>query len=95
MIRLVFRAGDHWMGSILKRKSIPALQYEITGTGPIQQIEVIRDGAVAQTIANRDGGAVMSGEIKGLKPWTGPTWIFLRVHQRDGQRAWSSPIWIE
>ena len=94
-IRLVFRAGDQWMGSILNRKSIPALQYEVKGTGPIQQIEVIRNGAVAKTISNRGGGAEMSGEIQGLAPWSGPTWIFLRVHQRDGQRAWSSPIWIE
>jgi hypothetical protein len=94
-IRLIFRSGANWMGSILKSKKMPAFQYEVDGTGPIKEIDVIRNGAIVRTIANENGDKRMSGEIKGLKPLTGKTWIYIRVTQIDGQQAWASPIWFE
>ncbi len=94
-IRLIFRAGDDWMGSILKRDSMPVFQYEVEGAGKLGEIQVIRDGAIVRKIPNVGGGRKMTGEIRGLKPLAGKTWIYLRVLQEDGQQAWSSPIWLE
>jgi len=94
-IRLIFRAGQHWMGSILPITEAPVFQYEVDGTGPIKEIDVVRNGAIVRTIANPAGGATMSGEIKGLKPLTDKTWFYIRIKQNDGQQAWASPIWFE
>jgi len=94
-IRLIFRAGEHWMGSILALEKIPAFQYEVEGTASLKEIDVIRDGAIVRTIANPGNGRFMRGEITNLKPLNGKTWIYLRVKQHDGQQAWSSPIWLE
>lgn len=94
-IRLIFRAGNDWMGSILQRDDVPTFQYEVEGTAALKEIDVVRDGTIVRTIANNGDGRIMTGELSGLNPLNGKTWVYLRVKQHDGQKAWSSPIWVE
>lgn len=59
----------------------------------LERIEIVRDGEV-----------VHSEAVEGLDAkltWTDPekvgerTWVYLHVIQRDGEEAWSSPVWLE
>ena len=46
-IRLVFTAGDNWMGEIVETASTPEFRFEIKGTGIIKEINFyIGDKAV-------------------------------------------------
>jgi hypothetical protein len=64
----------------------------VHGVEELQRLEIIRDGDV-----------VWTEEIEGLdaelewsdpEPVEGRTWLYLHVIQRDGEEAWSSPVWL-
>ncbi|RMD86227.1 MAG: DUF3604 domain-containing protein, partial [Candidatus Dadabacteria bacterium] len=69
------------------------LYVRVVGTAPLERIDVVRSGKVA-TGAQCDGaldftsayslGALQAGE-----------YVYVRVLQRDGGAAWSSPIFVE
>ncbi|MBN2310381.1 MAG: DUF3604 domain-containing protein [Candidatus Hydrogenedentes bacterium] len=59
----------------------------------IDLIEVIRCG---ETIYRKEGdGFVSFLLLEDPKPIPGVTWYYVRVTQKDGNMAWSSPIWLE
>jgi hypothetical protein len=64
----------------------------IHAVAPLESVEIVKDGAV-----------VWKQEVDGLDvtvSWEDPTapvnehYYYLHVVQKDGQRAWSSPIWV-
>ncbi len=98
------------MGSELNTKIKPGLAYNryitgyIAGTAPIEKIEVIRNGSVIHTINPEktdldfifdDSEAIhkVAFPAKGEVP--GFVYYYLRVLQKNGHIAWSSPIWVD
>ena len=95
-MRLVFRAGEHWMGERVDVAAMPEFAYEVDGEfgAELDRIDVVRDGEVVRTIEG-EGGNRMAGTFR-LEGDFGPkTWVYIHALQRNGEQAWSSPIWLE
>jgi len=91
-----FHLGRHPMGSIARAEEVAGLplSIEVAGTGPLQRVEVIRDLTVLRTLhAEADSPASLISAVE--RDAGGPGMFYLRVFQQDGQRAWTSPIWLE
>jgi hypothetical protein len=76
------------------RTAKPALDVVVLGTGPIERVEVLRDGAVVHTDKPSKDGARFHWEDPAPRKRANPTHYYVRVLQKDGQMAWSSPIWV-
>lgn len=94
-IRLVFLSGEHWMGEIMKADAMPVFRFTVAGTGPIDRVDVYRDGAVVESFENEDGDAQMEVEFRGQGDFDDAQYFYVHVIQKDGEQAWSSPIWVE
>ena len=96
-IRLVFRTGDHWMGERVDADTMPEFEYKVEGENraALDRIEVIRNGEAKKTIGNPGGGSRMAGRFKGPGELEPGVWIYIHAVQKDGEQAWSSPIWLE
>ncbi len=91
-ILLEFEASGVQMGDEGAADTIE-VNATVHGAEALRRLEIIRDGEV-----------VWTEEIEGLDAelqWTDPepvgertTWLYLHVIQRDGEEAWSSPIWL-
>jgi hypothetical protein len=94
-IVLEVRMGASIMGDEV-RTDKPALDVVVLGTGPLDRVEVLRDGEVVHT-AKPDKSA---SELR--FHWDDPSprkadkasYYYVRVEQKDGQMAWASPIWV-
>lgn len=91
-IRLVFRSGDHWMGEIVRSNGPLPLQIEVEGTGPLEAVELWVDGKRRRAWKPKTESASLRVATEIEAP---DRYAFIRVVQSDGNRAWSSPIWLE
>ena len=66
------------------------LEYEAVGTGPIERIDFVRSGHVA-AVPGEDRSQ-LSG-VRVIPRLRSGEYVYLRVVQRDGGAAWSSPIY--
>lgn len=104
-----FIAGSQ-MGTELTTKLKPGLAFNrhitgyICGTAPITEIEIIRNGKVFTTLypnATETEFALDDSDELGKIALTSPderppfAYYYLRVTQKDGHIAWSSPIWVD
>jgi hypothetical protein len=95
-IILDVRCGDHIMGDEFKTNEAPLLNVHVIGTGPLTDIDVLRDSEVVQTLRPADAdGSEYKGKWQDPKPQAGVHYYYIRVRQKDGQLAWASPMWIE
>jgi hypothetical protein len=96
-IVLDFRASaggaSYLMGNAIRAGAAPRFSVRPTGTGPIQQIDLIKTGKFIY--AARPGSSQASCEFTDRNFLPEKAWYYARVLQQDGQLAWSSPIWIE
>lgn len=90
-ILLDFRVSDVEMGQEGEAKSAE-IAATVHGQHELARLEIVRDGDV-----------VWTEEVEGLDAqieWSDPervgesTWYYLHVIQRDGEEAWSSPVWL-
>lgn len=81
------------MGTVGLVSGNPVLRAEIHACGDIEQIEVVRNGEVAyrKTDCNRD----LEFDWEDESPPKMRTWYYLDAIQNDGERTWTSPIWID
>ncbi|MGH7223647.1 MAG: hypothetical protein ACRELF_10490, partial [Gemmataceae bacterium] len=95
-IILDVRCGDHLMGDEFKMNKAPVLNVHVVGTAAIQAIDVLKDGAVVEVLRpEKAGGSEYKGTWADAKPQAGVHYYYVRVRQKDGQLAWSSPMWID
>jgi hypothetical protein len=66
------------------------LEYEAVGTGPIERIDFVRSGHIAAVPG--EGRSQLSG-VRVIPRLRSGEYVYLRVVQRDGGTAWSSPIY--
>ncbi|NNE10555.1 MAG: CehA/McbA family metallohydrolase [Gemmatimonadetes bacterium] len=93
-IVLSARVGEYWMGEefdFLDVDDAFDVSFEVVGTEPVDRVELIIDGRVADT--KYCSTAEVSGSFTMRRPVT-ETWFYVRVIQMDGNLAWSSPFWI-
>jgi hypothetical protein len=94
-IILDFRAADSPMGSEItwtaSKGSIP-LDIRAIGCDEIVSVEIIRNGE--QIIKEKADGVFVHYFLEDSQPQPGTSWYYSRVLQRDGNMAWSSPVWI-
>lgn len=97
-IALVVRSGDHLMGDEFKTDKLPSLQIQVTGTAPVDRVDIIRQVGldIPQIIA-----AFNPGERVVDLNWTDSAAItgewnmyYVRLKQRNEALAWASPLWI-
>lgn len=78
------------------RTSQPRLEGIAIGTGPIDCIEVVRNGETVQTERGSDGAEELRFQWADPSPPKGQqtSYYYVRMIQKDGHMAWSSPIWV-
>jgi hypothetical protein len=92
-IILEFRLGDRFMGDDFTATTPQAIHVKVRGTGVIEAIHLIRDAKYVYKVAPGKQEAAFDF----MDPAAGPGqhWYYVRVEQRNGELAWSSPIWVE
>jgi len=97
-IVLLFRCGDHPLGSdvALKTGEQPEFQIDVGGTAPLAEVVLCRyDGSAwSETTHVVPGGSDRWSETCADTDFSGPSIYYVRVLQKDGENAWSSPIWV-
>ena len=95
---LDFKINDHFMGEEIEVDGNPRIVAEVKGTDKIEEIVIVRDGAVIHTL---NPGTKEVGLDIVDDSFPGNSYYYLRVIQADkdehGNRshAWSSPIWVK
>lgn len=64
---------------------------DVRGTSGIKTVEVVKNNGFA---GKWESGSKLFHIEFSDTPGRGTTWYYLRVLQKDGHRAWSSPIWV-
>ncbi|MFB3896540.1 MAG: CehA/McbA family metallohydrolase [bacterium] len=87
-----FQADNHVLGEEYSTNTAPEFSIHVKGTNLLHYVYLIRNNEVIQT----NGGDSYEARFKftDTKIPKGTNWYYLRVLQRDGSMAWSSPIWI-
>lgn len=94
-IVLRFALAGHPMGSTLEAASVAAgagLFVHVRGSAAIERVDVIRSGVVQLSIEG-DGGSELAAEA-GFDTLRAGDYVYVRVVQRDGEMAWSSPVFV-
>jgi len=91
-IRLLFTANDRLMGSELRTGGGCAFRVQVSGTGPLSHIDVIRNGELHKRF--RPEGPDFTEEWRQEPSRESACWR-VRAVQADGEMAFSSPIWID
>jgi hypothetical protein len=69
----------------------PQLMIHIDGTDELARVDVIRSGEVADSAAVDGRSADLSAALSGLREGD---YVYVRVLQKDGGMAWSSPFFL-
>lgn len=94
-IILNFRVADSPMGSEVKwsaSKGPLPIAVRVVGCDEIEAIEIVRNGE--PVFAMQGGGIFAQFLVEDPEPPEGESWYYARVIQKDGNMAWSSPIWV-
>lgn len=85
--------GDvHWMGSDLPEAAEFAVSIKAQGSAPIERVEIwTKDGLITTKKVSAEEN------LEWTLPWRPdpdrPEYLFVRLVQTDGERAWSSPFY--
>jgi hypothetical protein len=88
------RMGSHFMGESLASSQRLPLTAMISGTGPIDRVEVIRNNRSVY-VAQGNGRSQLQFTYTDQDTPAGQAYYYVRVQQVNGQLCWSSPIWVE
>ena len=86
------RVGEAIMGDVTTSRREPVVRVAVRGTGPIHDIQVIKDGAYVYTVSPGSREASFAFRDEGATP--GESYYYVRVQQENGELAWASPIWV-
>jgi len=95
-IELEFEVDGHLMGEEIVVRDLnyrPTLRVRVEGTKEIDRVEIVRNGEVIYRKFCK-GTQVNIKYVDDFKPRRKYNYYYVRVIQRNGSRAWSSPIWL-
>jgi hypothetical protein len=91
--RMTAGAESHIQGDIFEATTLPELTAKIVGTGALKKVVIVRDN---QYIYSQDPeGSTFQMRFKENSLSPGEHYYYVRAEQKDGNVAWSSPIWIK
>ncbi|MHB0961090.1 MAG: CehA/McbA family metallohydrolase [Pirellulaceae bacterium] len=97
-IVLDFKINDHFMGEEIEVAGNPRIEVNVWGTDKIQEVVLVRDGAVIHTLSP----SAQNVRFECVDcAFTGNSYYYVRVIQADKDEhgnpshAWSSPIWVK
>jgi hypothetical protein len=73
----------------------PALDVVVLGTGPIDRVDIIRDGEVVHSERPAKDEARFHWDDPAPPEGDKISYYYVRVVQKDRQMAWGSPIWVK
>jgi hypothetical protein len=78
------------------RTAKPKFEVVVLGTGPIDRVDVLRNGAVLYSEKPTKDAVEARFRWEDAEPVKGekPSYYYFRVLQKNGQMAWASPIWV-
>ncbi len=82
----------HGQGDIIGKTVLPELFAKIEGTGPIARVALIRDNQYIFSVQPDTAQYQLRYRENSLTP--GEHYYYVRMEQKDGNVAWSSPVWI-
>ncbi|MEJ2600181.1 MAG: hypothetical protein P8Z00_17740 [Anaerolineales bacterium] len=88
---LDFTVSNLPMGSI-GPVSTAECRATVHGVSELQELQIVKDGQIVWT--QTVGGLDVTVAWRDPNPPTGEHYYYLHVVQADGQRAWSSPVWV-
>ena len=91
-ILLEVRSEGRLMGDIFTTAARPKLEVRIEGTAPLAVVEVVKNNKFVFT--SKPGKESVRLEYVDAEATPGESYYYVRIQQRDGQMAWSSPMWI-
>ncbi|MFC1735235.1 DUF3604 domain-containing protein [Candidatus Hydrogenedentota bacterium] len=94
-IFLDFRVNGKLMGSVLTERApdmTRTVKLEVRGTAGIRDTVIFKNNVPWKMFESE--GKIISRELTDTKPGDGTDIYYVRVIQRDGSIAWSSPIWV-
>ncbi|HKB03323.1 MAG TPA: hypothetical protein VKD90_13950, partial [Gemmataceae bacterium] len=86
------RSGPHLMGDEVQATGPPKLEVKVVGTSDLAKVEILRDSLVVAELPVKGGQC--AAEWTDPRPAAGVHYYYVRVQQKDGELAWTSPIWI-
>ncbi len=89
-----FRVNDDWMGSTVQGERF-TFTADVVGTAEIERIDLVVNGDTARSYAPRQQHAHVEDEVPLRFSPKNVHYCYLRVRQVDGNRAWTSPVWLE
>jgi hypothetical protein len=92
-IILDVRLGGNVMGDEVRGLK-PRFDVVVIGTGPLDRVEVLRNGEVMHVERPGKAEARFTWEDANLLRGEKASYYYVRVRQQDGQMAWASPIWV-
>jgi len=94
-ILLAVTVNGHGMGEefAAPRDHPRQLRVRCAGTGDLAEVTLLRNNEPLHVL--EDCGEVVEIDLRDETPLDGPVWYYVRVRQRDGAMAWSSPIWVD
>jgi hypothetical protein len=92
-ILLDFSIGKHIMGEEIESAGTPELAVVVEGTGPIAQIDVIKNSKIVYTVSPgvRSAHFTFRDDAYSVED----SYYYIRVIQADKNMAWASPIWVK
>jgi len=95
-ILLDVRLAGRTMGRVIPAAAVAGearLVVDVVGTTEIDRVDVVRSGAVvASADAEGQGDLLLGYPVRALRPGE---YLYVRVVQRDGGAAWSSPFFFD
>ena len=91
-ILLVFEANGHGMGDEFDADGPVTIHFEVGATSELSQVDIVRDNV--DIWSKYATGLKFDGEIKDESLTPGSHYYYLRVTQKSGDRAWSSPVYV-
>lgn len=80
-------------GSAIATDRLPRIAITVEGPGRLIRVELIRQGDVIRTWHPK-GPALAVELIDEQEPARPDTWYYVRVSEKGGEMAWSSPVWV-
>ena len=89
-----FRVNGAWMGSTVQADRF-GFTADVVGTADIEQIDLVVNGDTARSYTPSQQHVQLEDEVPLRFSPMDANYCYLRVRQQDGNRAWTSPIWLE
>jgi hypothetical protein len=86
------RSGQSLMGDEADVDGAPRVQVKIVGTADLSKVEVLRDSTVVAELPVK--GRECTADWTDPVPAAGVHYYYVRAQQKDGELAWTSPLWV-